>query len=291
MVLIAGGSGLLGRLIVKEVASKNLMVRILTRNESNIQKLTAKNVEVTIGDLCRPDCLAKALEGSDTVISTANSFKGRGKSKIKTDRNGNNNLIDAAVKQGVKQFIFLSAFVPEGFKSIDFYRYQSETEEYLKNSGLNYTIIKHTFLMDVWGQLIGLPLIKRGVTTIIGKGNNPVNLVAALDVAKITAAVVGNPDANNKTLTIAGPENHSLNQVADIFEQVTGKKGTRRYTSIFIMKLMAFYMRILNPAVSRQMRTAIYMNSVKFILDKKNESHLIKMTKLRDWVKTNYLKK
>lgn len=292
MILVAGGTGLLGGKIVSELSAKNIPVRILTRNERNVHKLTGKNVEITIGDLCDPSSLPKSFEQIDTVISTANSFKGKDKSNIKTDRQGNKNLIDAAKKTGVKHFIYLSAFIPKGFKNIDFYRYQAETEEYLKNSGVNYTIIRHTFLMDVWAQLIGLPLIKKGVTTIIGKGNNPINFISAGDVAKITALVLDKQILFNKTLIAAGPENYSLRQVADIFEQVTGKKGSRRYVFLPALKVLAFFMRLYSPVISRQMRTAIYMDSANFLLDSKDtDNSIIKMTRLRDWVKLNYGRK
>jgi nucleoside-diphosphate-sugar epimerase len=42
--------------------------------------------------------------------------------------------------------------------------------------------------MDLWGELIGLPILQQGKAMIFGSGNNPINFVAVQDVADLTCA-------------------------------------------------------------------------------------------------------
>ncbi|MGE5363346.1 MAG: SDR family oxidoreductase [Bacteroidota bacterium] len=290
MILIAGGTGLLGGTIAREFLSGKSPVRILTRNPQNARKLQDLGAEIVKGDMRDSSTLHAALEGIKTVISTANSFKGKGKTTIKTDSDGYKNLIDAAKEAGVEHFIYISANVPKEFNKIDFFRYKTETEEYLKQSGIKYTIIRPTFFMDVWAQLIGVPLIKRGSTTIFGRGENPINFISVEDVAKITIMSLNNKQNGNHVFSVGGPENLTLRQVADTFEQVTKKKGVRKFAFLPALRVMAFIMRLYSPLISRQMRTAILMDTadLRFNSTETQRSFPVKLLTLKDWIKKKY---
>lgn len=290
MILIAGGTGLLGSNIARVLLKKKKKIRILTRRPANAGKFNGTGAEIVQGDLLKPETLKQALTGIDTVISTANSFKGKGKTSIETERSGNRNLIDAARQAGVKHFIFLSALVPQAFLKIDFFRYRQQAEEYLKKSGLNYTIIRPTFFMDVWAQLIGVPLIMKGSTIIFGRGNNPINMVSVNDVAQITVMSLDNMNTSNDTVLVGGPENLTLRQVADSFEQVTKKRGIRRFAYLPALRVMAAIMRLYSPMISRQMRTAILMDTEDLRFDPMETIRRfpVRLMNLKEWIKEKY---
>lgn len=290
MILIAGGTGLLGSAAARQLLKEGKPVRILTRDPIRALKLKEAGADVVKGDMNDPSTLGSAMKDIKYVIATANSFAGKGKSRINTDKKGNRNLIDAAKAAGVEHFIFMSCHLPDEFRKIDFFRYKLETEEYLKNSGVPFTIIRSTLFMDVWAQLIGVPLIRRGRTTIFGKGQNPVNFIAVEDVVKIIRTCLNNHNYMNSLVTIGGPENLTLRQVAETFEQVTRKKGQRKHAFLPALKIMAFIMGLYSPTVARQMKTAILIDTARMEFNSSEIPRIfpIRLTKLKEWVKTKY---
>jgi uncharacterized protein YbjT (DUF2867 family) len=77
-VLVAGGTGRLGTLVVRDLAARGVQVRVLTRAEGRADHLRTAGVEVAIGDVRRPETLPPALVGADVVVSALHGFAGPG---------------------------------------------------------------------------------------------------------------------------------------------------------------------------------------------------------------------
>src|SRR6185503_16475531 len=113
MNLIAGATGMLGNEICRLLREQGKPVRALVRSTSNPETLTRlrnSGAEIVQGDLKDPASLEAACRGATAVISTASSTISRqsGDSIDSVDRQGQLNLIEAAEKAGVKQFILVS---------------------------------------------------------------------------------------------------------------------------------------------------------------------------------------
>ncbi|HUQ38285.1 MAG TPA: NAD-dependent epimerase/dehydratase family protein [Aestuariivirga sp.] len=75
-VLVLGGTGFIGRHLLRELARKNIPMRLATRNAGAAQLLLSGQVcEILEGDIGDPEFLAKALEGISTVFHLA-KFEG-----------------------------------------------------------------------------------------------------------------------------------------------------------------------------------------------------------------------
>jgi nucleoside-diphosphate-sugar epimerase len=70
-VLVTGGSGFIGRNLVRELVRRTYRVRCLVRATSQVEHLRADGVEICLGDLCQPECLHEAVAGVDTVFHIA----------------------------------------------------------------------------------------------------------------------------------------------------------------------------------------------------------------------------
>jgi NADH dehydrogenase len=143
----------------------------------------------------------------------------RGKNKSENvDDKGHKNLIEAAVKAGVKHFIYISVFGAAKDHSIDFFRTKYAIEQYLINSSLHYTILRLPAFME-WhvNNLLGKSIIEKGKTTIFGKGNNPANFIAVDDVVQVLGLAVADKAYQDKIISIAGPENLSRNEIAQLY--------------------------------------------------------------------------
>jgi uncharacterized protein YbjT (DUF2867 family) len=108
MIVVAGGTGLLGTRLVPLLAGQDLAVRVLTRNPDRAEHLTGPGVEAVRGDVRDPGSIRQALRGASIVVSAVHGFAGPGRvSPASVDRAGNANLISAAAREGA-DFILVS---------------------------------------------------------------------------------------------------------------------------------------------------------------------------------------
>ena len=268
MILIVGASGRLGGAVAKRLLAQGKAVRLMTRTPSNLIHLKQQGAEVVSGDLRNPASLLSACQGVEQVLAAAHALVGKGDNNPQTvDDAGNRQLIDAARAAGVKQFVFLSILGASPDAPVEFFRIKYHAEEHLRASGLSFTIIRPSAFMDLWAQLIGLPILEQGKTTIFGRGNNPINFVAVEDVARFVCIAFENSRTRNEVIEVGGPENLTLNQVAETFERVSGRQAKKRHIPLPMMRAMSILMQPINPALSRQISLGVFMDTANLCFD------------------------
>jgi uncharacterized protein YbjT (DUF2867 family) len=268
MILIVGASGRLGSVAVQHLLAQGRSIRAMTRNSLGLAYLKQQGVELASGDLRDPASLASACQGVEQVLAAAHALDGKGDNNPQTvDDMGNRHLIDAAKAAGVKHFIFVSVQGASPNSPLEFFRIKYRTEEYLRASGLNFTILRPGAYMELWAELIGQPIREQGKTTIFGRGNNPINFVSVEDVARFVSIGLDDTRARNTVIEVGGPENLTMNQVAEIFERTSGRQAKKRHIPLPMMRVMSILMQLFNPAMSRLIRNGIYMDTANLRYD------------------------
>jgi len=105
--LVIGGAGMLGRAIIDQLLSLGKEVRILDRNPVELE-----GVQSYQGDIQNIQDIRKACEGVDTVFQTAAKIWDPGvdtKEFYDVNLQGNRNVIEVCVDQGVKKLIYTSS--------------------------------------------------------------------------------------------------------------------------------------------------------------------------------------
>lgn len=225
-VLVVGATGMLGSEICRLLAAQGKGVRALVRNTSNpqtIASLRGLGIDIVQGDLKDSASLQVACDGAIAVISTASSTLARqeGDSIDTVDRQGQLNLIEAAEKAGVRQFVLIS------FPAIDVdFPLQSakrEVEDRLRRSSMAYTVLQPTCFMEVWlSPALGFDPV-HGTARIYGSGHNKVSWISFQDVARLAVAALANERAAQAFIKLGGPDALSPLQVVHIAQHLTGK--------------------------------------------------------------------
>ena len=114
LVTIFGGSGFLGRYVVRQLASKGYFIRVIARepNQSLFLKVYGKvgQIQLLRGDIKDDKNLRDYIKGSDCVINcVATFFETRSQSFKNLHVNAARNLAQATKKERVKQFIHISS--------------------------------------------------------------------------------------------------------------------------------------------------------------------------------------
>lgn len=155
-ILIAGATGLTGTRVVEILnRSKSFKPIALIRKEEQQEMFDDMEVEWIMGNL--EEDVTHSVKGVDKVIFTAGSGSKTGPDKTTSvDEEGAIKLIDAAAQAKVKKFIMLSAMdVDEPSKHAELEHYmkaKAAADMYLRDSGLNYTIIRPGNLTDELGM-------------------------------------------------------------------------------------------------------------------------------------------
>ncbi|MEW5869149.1 MAG: SDR family oxidoreductase [Chloroflexota bacterium] len=262
-ILIVGATGVLGKEATQQLLAAGHKVRAMTRDLDKGATLRAMGAEVVQGDLIDPASLKKACQGVEAVLAAAHQLMGAGKyTSEAVDDAGHRALIDAAKAAGVKHFVYTSAQHVSPDHPTDFYRAKAKVEAYLKASGLSYTILRPPAFME-WHvhNLLGATILTTGKTTIYGKGDNPINFMAGVDVARFAVLALTDPRLKNRSLDIGGPDNLSKNQVVKLYEKYAGRTARVSHVPTGMMKVMGPILRPLQPVISRLMAFSVWADT------------------------------
>lgn len=226
MILVVGSTGILGGEICRRLTASGKPVRGLVRSSSaqeKVARLKAMGIETVLGDLRDPASLSTACRGVEAVITTATTTISMqpGDSIPVTDQQGQLDLVQAARQAGVRKFIYIS--VPQGSEPCPLTSAKRTVEGAIMSSGMDYTILCSTILMEIWlSPLLGFDY-PNAKATIYGDGHAKNAFISLGDVAEYAVQSLDNPAARNAVFELGHPQMHSLLEVVRIFEQAHGK--------------------------------------------------------------------
>jgi uncharacterized protein YbjT (DUF2867 family) len=142
-ILVAGANGTTGKKIVALLNKSQLYNPIaMVRKEEQQAYFKDQNIQTVLGDL-EADVTPVFTNPIDRVIFAAGSA---GKNVLGVDQEGAKKLIDASKKANIKKFVMLSSMgadKPEQATQLQEYlKAKHNADEYLKKSGLNYSIVR-----------------------------------------------------------------------------------------------------------------------------------------------------
>jgi len=197
-ILVAGGHGKVALRLLRLLAARGHTARGLVRSPAHAADLTAAGAVPVLGDLENDETLDAYVKGADAVVFAAGAGPGSGPERKRTvDLGGAVKLADAARATGVRRYVMVSSIGadrPEsaGESMREYLVAKTEADEYVRASGLDYTIVRPGSLTDDPGT----GLVK--VSTQLGsRGPVPRD-----DVAAVLAAVLTTPATIGKTFEL-----------------------------------------------------------------------------------------
>ena len=261
MILVAGGTGFLGRSIVAALRFDGHQVRVLTRGPGANPWRDDRGVTLVEGDVRDAATLGEAVAGCDTVV-IAVQFPGhpvevpkKGLTYDEYDRKGTENLVAAAKKAGVRRLVYLSGVNVGQGRSEEWFVAKERAEAAVTGSGIAYTIIRPSWAYGPRDKTLNkfamfarlLPFVP-----LPGPGTAKVQPVHVDDIGLAVARALATPAAENQVIEIGGPQLLSFRQIVRIMLQVMGKHRLVLPTPKPIVKLGAALLyrlpgRLLSP--------------------------------------------
>ncbi len=191
-VLVAGANGTTGKSIIELLKQSDVYEPVaMVRKEEQKQSFENNKVKAVLADL--ENDVSHALKGMDKVIFAAGS---KGKNVVGVDQEGAKKLITAGKQEGISKYVMLSSMGADNpSQSEDLKDYliaKQNADNFLKESGLNYSIIRPGALTDE--KALGKIELKEKL--------NKNGEISRQDVAKTLVEALDNSILENKIVEI-----------------------------------------------------------------------------------------
>lgn len=233
MILVAGGTGFLGRAIVSALRYDGHEVRVLSRGEKPNPFVKDRGVGLVTGDVRDAGTLGEAMAGVGTLVIAVQfpghpvEVKRKGLTYDEFDRKGTENLVAAAKKASVSRVVYVSgAGVGQG-RGEEWFAAKEKAEAAVRNSGLTWTILRPSWVYGPRDRSLNrfasfarlLPFVP-----LPGPGRAKVRPVHVDDVARAVALSLKLPGAEGQVVEVGGPQLVDFRQIVRIMLQAMGRK-------------------------------------------------------------------
>jgi len=247
-VLLFGATGHLGFCIAQAVASKGHHLSVVIRNPLQVERFKSIAQQTCVVDLTQPNALSEVCCHHDVIISAL------GKSVSLNDRstttfNGvdfqlNSAILEAALKNNIQRFIYVSAFHAEKHTDLEYFRVHHDFAEKLMASGLNYLIVKPPALFSAFLDLIALA--KQNKAFNIGRGDKKTNPIYEGDLANI---IVDHLNSATQVIEAGGQHLYTRKQLIEIVQKQFNPNGRVKSMPVVIFKLLLPLIKIMNASL------------------------------------------
>jgi uncharacterized protein YbjT (DUF2867 family) len=211
MILVTGGTGLIGSEVLRLLSQSGVAARALTRNPQKAKP--RPGITWVPGDLSQPATLTTAFEGAKTLFLLTHYLEDMVELQL--------NAIAAARAAGVTHVVKASAFAASDHSNAPIGRWHYQVEKELQASGLGWTMLRpHHFMQNLLAQ--AEYVIKEGAI-YSASGDGKIPYIDALDVAAVAFVTLTQPGHHGKKHVLTGSEAISYRQAAEIIGAVIGK--------------------------------------------------------------------
>ncbi len=223
-IAIAGGTGFVGTHLAKRLASQGHEVVLLARKV----RPNAFNIKFIASDLSDPAILTQAFTGCDAVAHCAGINRELGDQTYQHIHvEGTKNIVEAAQKAGVQRISLMSFLRARPSCGSPYHESKWAAEEIVRNSGLNYTIIKAGMVYGHGDHMLDhlshsfhtLPLL-----ATVGFKQKAIRPLAIDDLIDVMCAGLIEGRLSNKTVALTGAEELYLSEAAGRVAKVLNRR-------------------------------------------------------------------
>ena len=237
-ILLAGATGYLGQYILAALLREEYPTRIVVRNKSKISPalLTHPLLEVVEAEVTQPNTLQGVCKGVHKVISTVGITRQKdGLTYEQVDFQANKNLLDEALREGVRKFIYVSVFKGEAMRHIAIGAAKERFVDALKASGLDYCIIRPSSFYSDMAIFFKMAMAKKDEILLFGKGQYAMNPIHGEDLAEVCVAQL---ERYEREVNVGGAEIFTQTEIACLAFEVLHKPANISYLPDWVRRLI-----------------------------------------------------
>ncbi len=272
--VITGTTGLLGSHIAEALVKRGERVRALVRPSSDLAFLRGLGVELAVGDLHDAESLRRAVGGADVVYHCAARVGDWGPWSLYRREiiDATGNLLDACRAAGAGRVLYVSSVTvyghprdrgaaitedaPLGQRLYWFWDYYCRSkiaaEALARAAGPSVTIVRPSWIYGPRDRT-SLPRLmaafRAGRVTLIGSGDNLLNVVYAADVAEGAILAANHPQAGGRAYNLCSEGEVTQRQFLDALTEVLGLPPVRRRLPFWLAYAGGFLSEVIGRAI------------------------------------------
>jgi uncharacterized protein YbjT (DUF2867 family) len=233
-IVIAGSTGYLGSHIVQHLQRRQLDFQAIARSPRKLDALGLAPSQIIEAQVTDASSLAGCLAGADVLISTVGITRQKdGLTYMDVDYQANKNLLDEAIKSGVKKFVYVSVLHGEDLTHLQICAAKERFVQALRSSGLAYCIIRPSGFFSDMKEFY--EMAKRGRVYLFGDGTTRANPIHGADLAKVCVDAVFQEE---EVIEVGGKETLTHQQIAEIAFDAVGKETKITYIPDWVRRLL-----------------------------------------------------
>ena len=237
-VLMFGATGNIGGAATRELIKRGWQVRGVTRNPDSqkAKALIKLGVEIVQADMDDRPSLEQAFEGFKRVFSVQNWTT----SGVEGEMRQGKLVADVAHAHSVEHLVYASAGTGASGTGIPHFENKIVVEDYMRNLGLPFTIVRPTPFMELMSDKEFYPAMATwGVEPKIVGWDLPIPWVSVHDLGMAVANIFDDPDTwIDREIPMCG-DIKTLRESQAIFSAVDGKKPQSLALPVWLFNKMA----------------------------------------------------
>lgn len=220
MILVTGATGHLGNAAIQSLLKKGVRaheITALVRDENKAVNLKNQGIQIRIGNYNNYNSLKQALQGVDKLLLISSN-------EVADSLVQQKNVINAAKENGVQHIVYTGMEIKNyETTAIPFVtQVHKATIDYLKETGITYTIFNDSLYADSIGKFSGETFLESGIFFPAGDGKLP--WVPRTEIGEAAAVVLTTSGHEHKTYAITADTAYSFEEIAGMLSGITGKE-------------------------------------------------------------------
>ncbi len=260
VVTIVGGTGFVGRYVVKRLAAAGYTIRVISRHpDAALHLKTAGSVGQIVlegGDLANPDSLIGKLDYSYAVINLAGILFESGRQRFdRLHAHGTEKLAQMAKAAGAERFVHVSALGVDQAAGSHYARSKMLGEKAVLAAFPEASILRPSVIFgpedQFFNQFAAMACLAPALP-LIGGGHTKFQPVYVGDVAKAVAACLMRPETQGQIYELGGPHIYSFHEILEYILRTIGRKRVLLPIPFPLAMFKAFFLELMpRPLLTR----------------------------------------
>ncbi|MDP6704929.1 MAG: complex I NDUFA9 subunit family protein [Alphaproteobacteria bacterium] len=231
-VTVFGGSGFLGRHLVRRLAQTGARIRVAVRDPEAAAFLKPMGdvgqIVSMLANVRNQASVARAVEGAEAVLNLVGILSQWGGQRFDAVQGeGAGNVAAASAAAGVGRLVHVSAIGADADATSAYARSKAVGEVAVAEAFPGATIVRPSVIFgpeDSFFNLFGALLPFTPVLPLIGGGQTRFQPVYVGDVAEAMQRILERPESAGQTFELGGPRVYTFEELMRLILEVTGRR-------------------------------------------------------------------
>lgn len=248
LVTVIGGTGFLGRQIVRRLAKDGYRIRVTSRKPTRAYDMRplgdVGQIALVKADIRNEAEIAAAVQGARIVINTVGILReGGGRTFEAMHADGAGLVARAAAKAGVERLIQISSIGADPNSRANYARTKGEGEAQVREAFPAATILRPSIVFGpgdgFFNMFAGIMRMAKLVFPLFGGGKTKFQPVFVGDVADAVVNAIASPQARGRIYELGGPAVYTLKDLLVFISNTIERKRAFWPFPFFLLDIVA----------------------------------------------------